>query len=88
MAPDVVSTKHLRAAVLEITFADGMRREVDIAALVRPEGVFRDIDKPGFVASGKVNPDTGTIEWPSGGDLSPELLYQAGKLLGQSGMAA
>jgi hypothetical protein len=78
MAPDVTDAKSLGGTVLELSFADGAVRRVDIAALARPEGVFAALRTPGFVASARVNPDTGTIEWPSGADLSPEMLYQAG----------
>ncbi len=81
MAPDVIASRHVGGTVVEIVFADGCRREVDIAALARPEGVFADLFKPGFVASARVNPDIGTIQWPSGADLSPEMLYGAGRLV-------
>jgi uncharacterized protein DUF2442 len=78
MAPDVAQVRSAGGTVLEIGFADGTWRRVDIATLARPEGVFADLYKPGYIASARVNPDTGTIEWDSGGDLSPETLYTAG----------
>jgi len=81
MAPDVTQARPLGGTTLEVTFADGAIRHIDIAALARPEGVFADLHRPGFIASVRVNPDTGTIEWPSGADLSPESLYQTGKLV-------
>jgi hypothetical protein len=81
MAPDVVGFRSLGGTLLEVGFADGSVRTVDLATLVRPEGVFADLNTPGFVATGRINSDTGTIEWPSGGDLSPEVLYGAGKLV-------
>jgi hypothetical protein len=81
MAPDVVRAVSVGGTVVDLTFADGTQRRVDIALLARADGVFSDLHKPGFVASVMVNPDTGTIEWSSGADLSPDVLYGAGALL-------
>lgn len=88
MAPDVFKVRHLHGTVLEVCFADGCRREIDVAELAEAHGVFADIRSADFVASVRVNPDTGTIEWPSGADFSPDVLYQAGKLVGRDGLAA
>jgi hypothetical protein len=83
MAPDVVKVTPYRGTTLDLTFTDGTQRRVDIAQLARADGVFADLHQTGFAASARVNPDTGTIEWSSGADLSPEVLYQAGVLLKQ-----
>jgi hypothetical protein len=88
MAPDVVKVKSAGGTVLDLTFADGTERRVDIAQLARAQGVFADLHRPGFVESAKVNPDTGTIEWESGGDLSPEVLYEAGALVKRGSTSA
>jgi hypothetical protein len=81
MAPDVIHARAVFGTVLEIGFADGTVRHVDVASIVRPEGVFAGVRSPGFVAQARVNPDTGTVEWPSGADLSPEVLYVSGQLV-------
>lgn len=87
MAPDVVNFKHVQGTVIDVRFSDGCERLVDLVDVVRAEGVFASLKDPAFVASGRVNPDTGTIELPGGGDVSPERLYQSGKLT-KSGAAA
>lgn len=81
MAPDVVDFRPLEKTRIIVVFSDGCERRIDLATLVRAEGVFSKLQDPSFVASGKVNPDTGTIEWPTGADLSPDVLYQAGELV-------
>jgi hypothetical protein len=81
MAPDVTGFELLTGTTIRVQFADGCERSVDLQDVVRPIGVFARLHEPGFVASGRVNPDTGTIEWPDGGDVSPERLYQSGTLL-------
>ncbi|HYE61114.1 MAG TPA: DUF2442 domain-containing protein [Phycisphaerales bacterium] len=88
MAPDVVSVRPAGGTCLDLTFADGSERRVDIALLARPEGVFKDLHRPEFVASATVNPDIGTICWSTGADLSPDVLFKAGKLLKQGTSAA
>jgi len=88
MAPDVTHVRPMGGTALELTFADGTVRNVDMATLARPHGVFADLHRPEFVPSARVNPDTGTIEWPSGADLSPEVLYQAGVLVRAGGVLA
>ncbi len=59
---------------LRLTFADGSVHEVDIGAL--DMGVFAGIhEDPELFAQVRVNPESGTIEWPGGIDLDPDVLY-------------
>ena len=88
MAPDVVRVTHHRATTLDLTFADGTERRINLADLVRPEGVFSDLYSPGFVASATVNADIGTICWSNGADFSPEVLFTSGLLLKAGSMTA
>ena len=55
--------------VLLVTFADGTSREIDFAPLMRKPmsiEVFRS-----FV----VDEDSGTLVWPNGRDIAPDMLY-------------
>jgi hypothetical protein len=39
--------------------------------------VFAPLADTRRFAEVRVNPDTGTIEWPNGADIAPETLYEA-----------
>ncbi|MFM7192421.1 MAG: DUF2442 domain-containing protein [Microcystaceae cyanobacterium] len=40
-------------------------------------GVFEPLKNPEYFAQVKVNPELGTIQWPNGADLDPDVLYAA-----------
>jgi len=40
--------------------------------------VFEPLRDPEVFAQVKINPETGTIEWPNGADLAPEFLHKQG----------
>lgn len=55
--------------VLLVTFSDGTEREIDFAPYIRcPMSIemFRS-----FVVDG----DSGTLVWPNGRDIAPDMLY-------------
>ena len=74
MIETVVAVRVLRPFVLEVTFDDGVQREVDMEPLLGGE-VFRPLRDPAYFARVRVDPDAGTIVWPNGADLAPEFLY-------------
>ncbi len=81
MNPDITAVEPVGGWRLRLTFEDGERREVDIAALVEPTGVFEALNDPDFFRRVRVNPELGTIVWPNGADLCPDVLHRAGRLL-------
>lgn len=46
-----------------------------IAQLVEFTGIFEPLADAAFFAQVTVNPDLGTIYWPNGADLDPDVLY-------------
>ncbi len=70
----VVAVKVLRAYVLEVIFADGAKREVDMEPLLWGE-VFQPLRDHAYFARVAVDEELGTIVWPNGADLAPEFLY-------------
>src|ERR1700681_4609870 len=75
MLKDVVEVQALDGHRLRLRFEDGAEGVVDVAQLVPFTGVFAALrDRQEFVAV-QVNPELGTICWPGGADLDPDVLY-------------
>jgi hypothetical protein len=77
MLHDVVEARAVAGSRVFVRFDDGVAGEVDLARLVTFDGVFTPLRDAARVAELRVNPDTGTIEWPNGADIAPETLYEA-----------
>ena len=73
MLKDIVAVKALPGHRLYLRFEDGVEGEVAFPAPL--EGVFAALRDPGVFASVRVNPELGTIVWPNGADLDPDVLY-------------
>ena len=75
MLKDIVAVQPLDGYRLKLRFEDGVVGEIDVAQLVPFTGVFAALsDRNEFVAV-RVNPELGTICWPGGADLDPDVLY-------------
>lgn len=81
VAPDIVHVDVDRGYRLVITFADSQRRAVDIDSLVQFDGVFEPLRDLAYFARVSVNNELGTIVWPNGADLCPDVLRQSGVAL-------
>ena len=46
-----------------------------MARLVRFEGVFAPLSDPVSFRAVRVERDAGTVDWPNGADLDPDVLY-------------
>jgi hypothetical protein len=75
MLKDIIKVKPLKDFHLHLEFEDGAKGEVDIRKLVKFRGVFEPLKDETFFASVDVNPEWGTIFWPNGADLDPDVLY-------------
>ena len=76
MYKDVTKVEPLGDLRLRLTFEGGERREVDLGELVPLDGVFEALKDPDFFRSVRVEPDVGTIVWPNGADVCPDVLYE------------
>jgi hypothetical protein len=74
MLNDIVEVRPLGNYRLFLRFADGVAGEIDLAPFLRFTGVFEPLHEPGYFALVRVEPDTGTIVWPNGADLCPDVL--------------
>ncbi len=74
---DVIAVEPIGDYRLVLTFEGGERRVADMAAIATFDGVFAPLKDPDFFRQVKVNPDVGTIVWPNGADVCPDVLYES-----------
>lgn len=75
MLKDIVKVKPLKDFHLHLEFEDGVKGDVDIRKLIKFKGVFEPLKDKAIFTKVKVNPEWGTIFWPNGADLDPDVLY-------------
>jgi len=75
MLKDVVEVDAVGEHRLRLKFENGVEGGVDVAALVSFEGVFAPLRDPGVFATVRVDRELGTVCWPNGADLDPDVLY-------------
>ena len=73
---DVTDVECLGGCRVLLTFDNGERRDVDISTLVPFDGVFEQLKDESYFRKVRVEPDVGTIVWPNGVDLCPDVLYE------------
>jgi hypothetical protein len=73
---DVTDVEVLDHYLLRLTFSDGLTGEVDLSHLRDWAGVFVLLRDPAVFAQVRVDPEIGTITWPNGADLAPEVLHE------------
>lgn len=75
MLKDIVEVRPLEGYKLFLRFEDGVEGIVDLEGLVRFEGVFAPLRERETFVQVQVHCDLGTIWWPTGADLDPDVLY-------------
>lgn len=75
MLKDIVEVRPLENYQLHLRFEDGAAGVVDVAKLVEFHGVFAPLADKAYFDRVRVEPDLGTIAWPDGADLDPDVLY-------------
>ena len=61
---------------LELTFIDGQTGQVDLKdRILGRGGVYAPLEDPAFFNQVRVDPELGTIVWPNGMDICPDLLH-------------
>ncbi len=74
-AQDITGVTVVRHGVLRLEFADGLVGDIDLLDRMRGP-VFAEARTPDGFAQVSVDPELGTIVWPSGADLAPDTLYR------------
>ena len=75
MLRDVVEVRPLEEYRVFLRFDNGVQGEIDLELLLSPfDGVFEPLRDRARFREVFVD-DGGTIAWPNGADLAPEILY-------------
>ncbi|MBF0480760.1 MAG: DUF2442 domain-containing protein [Desulfovibrionaceae bacterium] len=75
---DVVSVQYLDGYRLRLGFDNGVVKVVDLESRLNGEMLepLRDLE---LFRQVRVDPEIGTIVWPSGADAAPDTLYEIGE---------
>ena len=77
MLVDIVEARPGAGYRLWLRFADGAAGEVDMGAMVTFGGVLAPLADSAFFRSVRVDTEAGTVVWPNGVDLDPDVLHAA-----------
>jgi hypothetical protein len=70
----IIAVEPLEGFRLRLTFTDGLVREVDLSGdLWGP--MAEPLQDPAYFRQVSVDPELGTIVWPNGYDLDPDVLH-------------
>ncbi|MGL5033789.1 MAG: DUF2442 domain-containing protein, partial [Microcystaceae cyanobacterium] len=72
---DIIFVKPLKNYQLYLRFEDNQEGIIDLQKQIQFIGIFEPLKNPEYFAQVKVNSELGTIEWPNGADLDPDVLY-------------
>src|SRR5277367_6071258 len=75
MLKDIIEVRPLGDHRLYLRFEDNVDGEIDVADLVKFEGIFEQLKDKDAFRKVLVNKELGTICWPNGADLDPMVLY-------------
>ncbi len=72
----VTDVRALDGYRVELTFSDGAHGVVDLAGrIVGRGGVFQPLENPQFFRQVRVHEELGTLVWPNGANICPDLLH-------------
>lgn len=64
----------LTGYTVRLTFTDGTRKDIDLEPYLRGP-IFEPLRDPARFREVAVDPELGTIVWPNGADICPDVLY-------------
>ena len=75
---EIITVEHLGGHRLRLTFADGLIGDVDLSdrfdGLLGP--MFEPLRDAAYFAQVTVDDELGTVVWPNGADLAPDVLHE------------
>ena len=75
MLKDIVEARAQGGHRLFLRFEDGLSGTLDFAQILRFEGVLEPLRDQAEFAKVEVSTELGTVCWPCGADLDPDVLY-------------
>jgi hypothetical protein len=76
--PRITAVEARAPYVVALRFSDGSEGTVDLAPWIKPgKGIFAELQDPAVFAQVSVDREAGTIVWPNGADLDPDMLFEA-----------
>ena len=75
MLQDIVEAVPLENYRVKLRFEDGVEGVVDVSQCIPFTGVFAPLRDLSHFAAVAVHPELGTVCWPCGADLDPDVLY-------------
>lgn len=72
---DITDVEVLHGRVVRLRFSDGSERTVDLSPLLWGPAFEVIAGDDEMFARVTVDPETGTISWPNGADLDPDVLH-------------
>jgi hypothetical protein len=72
---DIVAAEPLDGYRVHLRFEDGAEGALDLAPLLSFQGVFEPLKDHAYFRRLRVDSELGTIVWPNGADLDPDVLY-------------
>lgn len=80
MHPRIVTARATGPFELALEFMDGSTGSVDLRSWIQGRGgVFDALQDEAFFALVTIDAEAGTVVWPNGVDLDPDMLYEAAK---------
>ena len=73
--PEIVEAKWLKGYCVQVTFNNLQKGIIDLEKYVG-KGIFKELKNIEKFKRLKVDAELGTIIWPNGADIAPEVLYQ------------
>jgi hypothetical protein len=60
---------------MRLLFDDGVVRDVQYTSGEAQASLIKPLDDPDYFSEVRVDPESGTVVWPNGLDLAPEVLH-------------
>lgn len=75
---EITAVEHLDGYRLRLSFADGVVADVDLSERIQAATgpVFEPLKDVEYFAKVTADPELGTVVWPNGADLAPDVLHE------------